>query len=46
MYLSKENLEELIKINGFIIKNSGSSQSFYYEFIRNTKKAIENGKAL
>ena len=44
MYLSKENLEELIKINGFIIKNSGSSQSFYYEFIRNTKKAIENGR--
>lgn len=25
MYLSKENLEELIKINGLIIKNSGSS---------------------
>lgn len=28
MYLSKENLEELIKINGFIIKNSGRLQSF------------------
>ena len=28
MYLSKENLEELIKINGFIIKNSGSSPIF------------------
>ena len=40
MNLTKEHLQELIKINGHISVNSGSSSAFYENFLIQTEKAI------